>query len=220
MQSGALISLRIDRIVIADDGSTDRTVDVAKLWSDRLPIHVVSLPKNMGKGAATKQGMRAITGEYALIYDADGATPITELSRLFDALQVARADIAIGSRVHSSAELPVDMTLHRRVIGRVYHALCAPLHPGIQDAACGCKLFTAHAARRIFYYVTINRFAYDIEMLALAHRLGFQVIEVPVQWRAVPMSKVRIVRDGVQMLLSVVHLYVRKYSGSLASDSE
>jgi len=210
VRGGRLGDITIDRIIVADDGSADRTSDIARSWSDRLPMDIVRLPKNRGKGAATRAGIECATGDYALIYDADGATPIEELPRFLDALRAENASIAIGSRVHGRSDMPVEMSAHRRIIGRLYHALCAGLHPGIADAACGCKLFTLPVAKDIFTRQHIDRFAYDIEILTIAIARGYRIAQVPVRWRAIPKSKVRLIRDGLQMFGSVFSLYIRK----------
>ncbi len=202
-------ALTLHEVIVADDGSRDETVALANSWSGDLPIRVVTLPENRGKGAAVRKGMLAADGDLLLMYDADGATPIREVIRLYEAMQAQHADIAIGSRVDSSTD--VSMQIHRRLIGRIYHMLCAGLHPGIRDAACGCKLFTREAAKKIFPLQTIDRFAFDVEILSLAIGQGMTIAEIPVQWSAVEKSKVRIVRDGVQMFWSVIVLYWRRW---------
>lgn len=201
----------LKEVIVSDDGSRDRTVELANAMAKDLPIRVIALPKNQGKGAAVRAGMLAATGDYALFYDADAATPVEEIGNLFTALEREHTDIAIGSRLNKD----VYMSPHRRLIGRIYHAVCWPLIPGIRDAACGCKLFTKKAARAIFSRQTINRFACDIEILALARSHRFTVTEVQVKWTAVPESKVRLVKDSTEMLKSVVVLYARKLTGQL-----
>lgn len=209
--------LSMIQVLVVDDGSTDDTRAIAQSFSDRLPITVLRLAKNKGKGAAVRAGMLQSTAEYALMYDADGATPITEVPKLFTELLRSRADIAIGSRVMNQSASLVSMRWHRRLIGRVYHFFCQSLVPGIQDTACGCKLFSGDAAKTLFSLQTIDRFAFDVEVLALAQMYGYRIVEVPVAWTAVPESKVRIVRDGLQMLLCVIRLYRR--SGKLTADA-
>ncbi len=208
--SGSPRELTLQEVIVVDDGSTDNTTDLAKGWQDRLPIRVLRFAQNRGKGAAVREGMLAGTGDLLLFYDADGATPIHEVIRLFHAMQKENAQIAIGSRVDASSG--VSMQHHRRLIGRIYHAVCSNLHPGIRDAACGCKLFTRDAARQIFPLQTIDRFAFDVEILSLALRRGFTIAEIPVQWSAIEKSKVRIVRDGAQMFWSVLVLYWKKWA--------
>jgi len=103
----------------------------------------------------------------------------------------------------------VSMRWHRRLIGRTYFALCTALVPGIQDMACGAKLFTREAARDLFSRQKIDRFAFDIEVLSLAQRLGYAVVEMPVRWEAIPGSKVNLVWDSFNMLWCVLKLYGR-----------
>jgi dolichyl-phosphate beta-glucosyltransferase len=207
---------RLAEVIVVDDGSSDGTADLAQSWDDRLPVRVIRLGENQGKGAAVRRGMLEARGDLLLMYDADGATPISEVPRLWDALQENGAHVAIGSRVDPRTS--VSMSLHRRLIGRLYHGLCARLHPGIRDAACGCKLFTADAARLIFSNQRIDRFAFDVEILSFALRRGLSIVEVPVQWSAIEKSKVRLLRDGAQMLWSILMLYWRKwFDGSTGS---
>jgi dolichyl-phosphate beta-glucosyltransferase len=196
-------------VFVVDDGSTDRTVQVARSWSDRLPIRVLQHQKNRGKGAALRTGVLDAKGDYVLLYDADGATPIEEVEKLFTAMKKTGANIAIGSRVIAGSH--VAMKWHRRLIGRVYYWLTAPLIPGIRDAACGCKLLERSVAQDLFTRQKFNRFAYDPEILSMAITSGYAIAEVSVQWKAVPVSKVRLIRDGTEMFWRVLELYVRKY---------
>ncbi len=205
--SGALQDLRLTEVIVSDDGSTDLTVRIAEDWKTQLPVKIVQLPANRGKGAAVRAGMLAATGDLFLMYDADGATPITEITKLFAALHDG-ADIAIGSRVTGTAEGLASMAPHRRFIGNVYRMLVAALIPGITDAACGCKLFRAEAGKKLFSLQRIDRFAFDIEVLAIALRSGMKVREIPVKWTAMPESKVRLLRDGPEMFLCLLRLYL------------
>lgn len=196
----------VHEVIVVDDGSTDDTTMIAQTFRG-LPMHVITFPMNKGKGAASRAGVQLATGDAVLIYDADAATPITEVIKLKHALIQDGSDIAIGSRVKGKGSL-VSMSFHRRIIGRVYHFFCSRLVPGIHDTACGCKLFRTQAARMLFERQRIDRFAFDVEVLALALRMNMMISEVPVNWTAIPESKVRIVRDGLQMLLSVLRLYL------------
>lgn len=202
--------LSLQQIIIADDGSQDATVSIAESFRDTLPIQVVRLEKNTGKGAAVRAGIADVQSNLVLIYDADGAAPITEVNKLAKAID-AGSDIAIGSRVMDHEKSLVTMRYYRRVIGRVYHFLGSALVPGIQDTACGCKLFRADIAKKLFSLQRIDRFAFDIEVLALALRHGYTVTEIPLAWTAVPESKVRIIRDGIEMFWCLITLYVSSF---------
>jgi dolichyl-phosphate beta-glucosyltransferase len=208
-----LASIPLHEIIVVDDGSADRTAAIAGEWAAQMPVKCIRLPSNKGKGAAVRAGMQAATGEFILMYDADGATPAPEIAKLFAALHRDGSDIAIGSRVIKRETSLVTMQWHRRVIGRTYHTLCSLLVPGILDTACGCKLFTAAAAKRLFAVQRVDRFAFDVEVLSLALHYNYRISEVPLAWTAVPESKVRLLRDGLQMFWCVVLLYARKAIG-------
>jgi dolichyl-phosphate beta-glucosyltransferase len=204
-------NLSLRELIVVDDGSTDGTSTIAEQWKNRLPIQIIRLHKNQGKGAALRAGVMAASSDLVLLYDADGATPIQEVQRLYHVLHDERTDIVIGSRVLDRCHSLITMQWHRRMIGRMYHFLTLPLIPGIQDAACGCKLFRLPVARTLFCLQRFNRFACDIEILALALRLHFRLKEVAVEWHAVPVSKVRLFRDGAEMMLRVLQLYFRVF---------
>lgn len=211
--SGAMPGLSLVQVIVADDGSTDGTVAAAESWKGRLPMETAVLAKNTGKGAAVRAGMALVKADLALMYDADGAAPIAEVNKLFVAME-GGADIAIGSRVMDREKSLVTMRWHRRFIGRVYHFLGSALVPGIQDTACGCKLFRSDVARKLFSLQRIDRFAFDVEVLALALRHGYKVTEIPLAWTAVPESKVRIIRDGLEMFWCLIVLYAGSFRRS------
>ena len=194
---------------MVDDGSRDETFAVVSQWQGSLPVRGIRFEENRGKGAAVRTGMLAAEGDCCLFYDADAATPPAEILKLVKALNERQADVVIGSRVLGARENLVSMQWHRRLIGRIYHALCSALVPGIADAACGAKLFTRSAAGDLFVRQKIERFAFDIEVLSLAQRLGYKVVELPVEWTAIPGSKVNLVWDSLNMTWCVLRLYVR-----------
>jgi dolichyl-phosphate beta-glucosyltransferase len=200
--------LRLHEIIVVDDGSRDGTSAVVRARQSAVHLRLLRLERNRGKGAASRAGMLAADGDCLLIYDADAATPVSEIPRLVEQLW-AGADVVIGSRVRGRKQNLVSMQWHRRLIGSVYHALCSALIPGIDDAACGAKLFTRDAARDLFSRQRIDRFAFDIEVLSLAMRRGYKICELPVRWEAIPGSKVNLVRDSLNMSWSVLGLYVR-----------
>ncbi|MFH0770581.1 MAG: dolichyl-phosphate beta-glucosyltransferase [Candidatus Peregrinibacteria bacterium] len=203
-------SWSICEVIVVDDGSTDRTVETASAWGNRLPMVVLKHPHNRGKGAALRRGVQAAHGDFVLLYDADGATPIGEVEKLIAALERAQATIAIGSRVLIGEAGEVRMEHHRRFIGRVYYWLTASLIPGIHDAACGCKLFRRDRAQCLFALQHIDRFAYDPEILSLAIRFGDRIVEVPVRWNAIAGSKVNLFSDGIEMFWRVMGIYWRR----------
>lgn len=175
-------------VVVVDDGSRDRTAEVAALAGPE--VRVLKNPGNRGKGYSVRNGMLNAEGAWRLMSDADLSTPIEELDRLKAALS-GGAEIAIASRAVSGANLEKRQSIMRETSGRLFNRLVRMLHlPGIKDTQCGFKLFSAAAARAAFTESTLDGFAFDVEALVLARRAGFKITEVPVTWRNDEQSRV------------------------------
>jgi dolichyl-phosphate beta-glucosyltransferase len=178
-------------LIVVDDGSRDATAAIARAAADQ----VIALPHNRGKGAAVRAGMAAAQAPRVLMCDADLATPIDELPRFLDALD-AGADIVVGSRHVAGAHIAHAQPWSRRALGGVFRgATRAALRLPVRDAMCGFKLFRQDAARWLFPRSVIDDYAFDIEVLYLA-RDRFRVVELPVRWRHVDGSRVRIGSDA------------------------
>jgi dolichyl-phosphate beta-glucosyltransferase len=201
--------LRLHEIIVVDDGSVDGTSTLVRSWRSDIPLRLIRLEKNRGKGAASRAGMLAAEGDCCLLYDADAATPVSEIPKLIGRMCDYGSDVVIGSRVRGRRHNLVSMKWHRRLIGIVYHFFCSALIPGVDDAACGAKLFTREAAQDLFSRQRLDGFAFDVEVLSLAMRRGYTVCELPVRWEAVPGSKVNLVRDSLNMSCAVFGLYWR-----------
>jgi dolichyl-phosphate beta-glucosyltransferase len=194
---------RTYEIIVVDDGSVDDTARLVHEAARERPfIRLLRLPVCAGKGAAVRHGMQAARGRRHLFTDADGATPITELDRLDQAL-AGGASIAIGSRSLASRRpgFTVKARWYRSLLGAVFNALVRLGGiSGIADTQCGFKLFDRTVARDLFSVCCINGYGFDLELLFVAQRRGYRVAEVPVNWSDQPGSKVRLLRDGVAML--------------------
>ena len=201
-------------IIIVDDGSSDKTVDVVKRFVQTLPgLRLLVNPGNRGKGYSVRYGVWNACGEKILFCDADGATPFSELERLEAALN-AGADIAVGSRAMLSAETHVKTSWYRKGMGRVFNRIAnLVLVPDIADTQCGFKLFRRRAARYVFSLQRCDRFAFDVEVLFLAKQAGLRVAEVPVNWTNVPGSKVNLVKDSLGMFLDIWRFRLRDLFG-------
>lgn len=195
-------------LIVVDDGSADATSAVAAAHLTDLPHgRVVRLPTNAGKGAATRVGVSRARGAAVVFMDADLATDPTALTPLLAALE--SADVAIGSRA-ADGSVVLGSTTSRAVMGRGFN-LFSRLACGFdhRDTQCGFKGFRAPAARVLFHLSRINGFAFDVELLLLAGKLGLRVSEVPVRWTAIDGSTVCPLRDPGPMALDVVRSRVR-----------
>lgn len=176
-------------VLVVDDGSSDRTAAVAEKTAAGLGLdfRVIRLPENRGKGAAVRAGVLEARGANVLVTDADLSTPIEEVDKLL----AAAAPVAIGSRGVDATLVKQRQSLFRVASGRLFNLLVRLLAvSGIRDTQCGFKLFRADAAREVFSRATVDRFAFDVEALLLARRLGYRIAEVPVLWFNSPDTRV------------------------------
>lgn len=181
-------------IIVVDDGSKDRTVEITKRFRK---VRIIKHAKNMGKGAAVRTGMMEAKGDKILFTDADMSTPITELGRLLK----IKADIIIGSRAVTGAIIKLHQPLYRELLGKTFNKIVQLLAvPGVWDTQCGFKIFTNDAAKDIFARTLIDGFGFDVEALYLARQLGYTIQEVPVTWLNSKESKVHPVKDSWRML--------------------
>lgn len=173
-------------IVVVDDGSKDGTVELC----ERLPnLRVIASKPNRGKGSAVRIGMLAARGRIRVMCDADGSMPATELPKLL-APMLAGADVAIGSRYVAGASAHTQ-PLYRRLWSRLCNQVIQrTLVPGVRDTQCGFKAFSDRAAHELFGRATIDGWAFDLEVLAIAKRLGYTVRECGVQWQDDQRSRV------------------------------
>lgn len=191
-------------IIIVDDGSTDRTkeviLEVASVVSNLRLIHY---KKNRGKGYALRKGVSISKGDHILVSDADLSTPIEELDTLLPYL--SDHCIAIGSRALPTSNIIKRQPLWRQGMGKVFNSIVKLLLINdFNDTQCGFKLFAGDIARNIFQEARIERFAYDVEILCIAKKMGYTIAEVPITWINDPTSKVRPIYDSLRMLLDVI----------------
>lgn len=193
-------------IIVADDGSTDPTAHVVQQMVDRdvtQRIRLISSRQNRGKGAALRAGVAASRGRRILMMDADLATPIEELDRLNEALEVG-AKVAVGSRAVAGAQITRPQSWLRVLSGRLGNLWIRSLAvPDVHDTQCGFKLFDGDLGRQLFAMSREDRFGVDIEILCLARRrLRLPIAEIGITWQHQTGSKVRL-RDYLDVLLKV-----------------
>jgi dolichyl-phosphate beta-glucosyltransferase len=189
-------------VLVVDDGSRDETAQrIAQFAREAPTVRLIRLPANRGKGAAVRAGMLAAQGTLRLMADADGATPIQEIERLEHALAEG-ADLAIGSRFLGSRDrrYRVQARWHRTVLGNFFNQVAQRLGlEGITDTQCGFKLFRKRVAEDLFSVAQIDGYGFDLELLYVARRRDYRIAEVPINWTDQPGSKVRVIRDGLQL---------------------
>jgi len=206
--------LRPFEVILVDDGSRDGTTSVGrKLGEEFRELRVIRLAANHGKGYAVRSGVVNALGRLILFADADGATPISELERLEQAVD-AGADVAVGSRAYPTSGVQVQAKLYRHLIGRTFHFFVERLtDAGVKDTQCGFKLFQSRAAQDLFSRMRMNGFSFDVEVLIMARQRGYRVTEVPVNWTHQPGSKVRLTLDSVRMACDLFRIRAHSLRG-------
>ncbi len=200
-------------VILVDDGSRDSTVSAAAAASKTaaLPMSVLRLALNRGKGAAVRAGVLASRGDWILISDADFSTPIEEWEKLRD----TGALIAIGSRALDETLIRRKQPWYRRTMGKTFNLFVQLLSVrGIRDTQCGFKWLEGNLARDLFSRATIDRFAYDVEILSMARRRGIEIAQIPVIWINSPQSRVSVVTDSLRMLRDLVKIRLRANRGA------
>jgi dolichyl-phosphate beta-glucosyltransferase len=185
-------------IIVVDDGSRDRTAEIADAFDGGgATVRLLRLPENRGKGAAVRRGMLEATGDALLMCDADMSTPIAQIDLLLPWMERGY-DVVIGSRDMPDSRLDPPQTLARRWLAGLFRAMRRRRLLGdLRDTQCGFKLFRREAAQRIFPHQTVDGWVFDCEVLAIAERLGYRIREVGVEWHNDSDSRVRPVRDAL-----------------------
>lgn len=208
------------RLIVVDDGSTDNTASVIERCRHELsePHFSIELVRtaHRGKGAAVRAGMALISAPVVAYCDADlsaGPDAIEDLyRRVLDGV-----DVVLASRGAAGAELVVRQPWYRERAGKLFNVALRTL-TGLpfRDTQCGLKVFTKTSATRIFQHQRLDGFAFDTEVVVLAHRMGFTTVEVPIRWAHDPATKVSLLRDSITMATDLIRTVRRLRTGTLA----
>jgi len=199
-------------VLVVENGSQDATYGIACDFAARHDkVHALHEPR-AGKGLAVRRGMLKATGEYRFICDADLSMPIAEVNRFLPP-QAPAYDIAIASREVPGA-VRYGEPAYRHFIGRTFNLLVRWIAlPGIQDTQCGFKSFRAPVAKDLFRIQTLDGWTFDVEVLYIAQKRGYRIIEVPIPWYYNPGSRIRLWRDSLTMLLDLFRIRARARRG-------
>jgi glycosyltransferase involved in cell wall biosynthesis len=193
------------RVVIVDNGSTDRTWEIAARLGAELPGVRAHRLHARGRGRALRAAWMASDADVLCYMDIDLSTDMGCFFPLIAPLMSGHSELAIGSRLLPRSR--VRRSLKREILSRVYNRLLRlVLRMRSSDAQCGFKAIRGDAARRLLPLVRDDGWFFDTELLAVAERHGLRIFEVPVDWREDPDSRVRIVRTVLQDLKGVARL--------------
>ncbi|KAJ7997476.1 hypothetical protein DPEC_G00229410 [Dallia pectoralis] len=210
-------------VIVVDDGSKDRTTEVALQYTKKYgedKVRVLTLVKNRGKGGAVRMGTLSSRGRLILMADADGATKFADVEKVEAGLHQVKTTpgnmaISCGSRAHLEEEAVALRSMFRTFLMYGFHFLvwffCVK---GIKDTQCGFKLFTREAALKTFTSLHVERWAFDVELLYIAQCFKIPIAEVAVNWTEIEGSKLVPVWSWLQMGRDLVFIRLRYITGA------
>ncbi len=200
-------------IIIVDDGSTDQTIAKIQALTVATPLRVIASTPNQGKGRAVQQGMLVATGQFVLFMDADNSTDLSEWDR-FRTYFANGADVVIASRYVKDSVVAQKQPWYRVFLARVANLLIRiVLLPGIADTQCGFKAFRGDVAKKLFAAQTIPRWGFDMEILFLARRLHYKIIEAPVTWTEMQGTRIRFWKDSLRTFAELYKIRLNALRG-------
>jgi len=199
-------------LVVVDNGSVDRTADVvADLEAaSPIPIHLINCSRR-GKGAAVRRGILTSRARYIGFCDADLATPVEALDRVWPLLEKG-TPVVIGSRYCGGAPRRSQLPRWYQLDGGLFRALAGRFVSDIADTQCGFKFFQGAIVRELLSSCSVDGFAFDLEVLVAARDAGLSVQEIPVVWSDRPGSTVQPLRDGVRSIADVLSMALRRHA--------
>lgn len=200
-------------ILVVNDGSKDQTSTVVReLGKEIACLRLVDHPDNHGKGWAVRQGMKEAQGEVRLFMDADNSTTIDQIAGFLPYFK-SGFEVVIGSRRIAGAVIALKQPWLRDFLGGIFRLLVHLLVSlSVTDSQAGFKAFSRKAAEIIFPRQTINRWAFDVEILTIARRAHLAIKEAPIIWVNDLKSHVKI-RGMIKMLAEILQIRWNLWKG-------
>jgi dolichyl-phosphate beta-glucosyltransferase len=194
-------------ILVVDDGSKDRTAELATKALAGRRGRVVANGENRGKGYSVRHGVLEARGRFVLLTDADLSTSIEDHARLAQVMRDRDVDVVIGSRALPGSSVEIRQGRVRETMGRSFNVMIRFL-TGLpfRDTQCGFKLMDRERVMPLVEKMVVDGFAFDVELLFLCARFGLSVVDVPVTWRNATGSKVSMVADPLRMIADVLRV--------------
>lgn len=199
-------------VLIVENGSQDRTSEVVQDFIQGQTGFRLLHEAQRGKGLAVRRGMFEARGAYRFMCDADLSMPIDEINRFLPPA-LEDYDIAIASR-EAPGSIRYDEPLYRHLGGRAINLMIRLLAlPGLHDTQCGFKCFRASVIEDLFRRQTLTGWSFDIELLFVARRRKYKIVEVPIPWYFNPESKLNVVLDALRMGTDILSIHRNVWQG-------
>ncbi len=189
-------------VIVAENGSSDRTLAIAQDFAARHPFISVLHIDQPGKGRAVRAGVLAAQGQYRFFADVDLSMPIEEVKRFIP--PHLDAPVVIASR-EAPGSIRYNEPNYRHITGRAFNTLVRLLAlPHLQDTQCGFKCFREDVAEEVFPLQTIEGWTFDVEVLYIARRRGYKIVELPIPWYFDGNSKIKVLRHSWRMFTDLL----------------
>lgn len=189
-------------VIVVENGSRDRTSEVVREFAQDHPYVRLIEVETRGKGLAVKAGMLAASGEYRFICDTDLSMPIEEIAKFLPPMREGY-DVLIGSREGDGARR-IGEPEYRHIMGRVLNFIVkVTAVPDFEDTQCGFKMFKREAAEDLFSVQQMSGIGFDVELIYVALRRGYRIVDVPITWYFDPDSRMRLFQDSLKILLEI-----------------
>lgn len=203
-------------VLVVNDGSTDQTAEIVHKFAvgrDKQ-LRLIENPGNRGKGYAVRNGMLQAKGDIVLFYDADLATPTTEIAKVIEPIAKNQYDIVFGSRALNNDLIGVHQSFLRELRGRGGNLLLRLLLGlDFKDTQCGFKAFRLKAAKEVFAVQQIDGFGFDPEVLYIGQKQAWRLLETPIRWNHVEGSKVTLFATTIKVLFEVLTIRLNDLKG-------
>jgi len=201
-------------MIAVDDGSTDGTRQELARFQGDYALKIIRKDVNRGKGSAVKSGVAAGRHNVLMFLDADLGIPVEELGKFIEELEKGH-DIVIASRFVPGLKIKRPVAWHRRLMekGFRFFRLLIVSDWKVKDTQCGFKVFSREIAEKVFPRLTLERFAFDAELVFVASKFGYTIKELPVTLQNPPNSHVRMIRDPLNMFSDLIKIRVNDWRG-------
>jgi dolichyl-phosphate beta-glucosyltransferase len=198
-------------LIIVDDGSSDDTVNIAKQTLNELQINsnVLKLNKNIGKGAAVREGILFSKGKFILYTDAGSTVPLDYIIPGLEMIETGNCDIANGSRKLPDSRIIIEQDWDRKFIARLFLWMVKKLYAvpkNLTDTQCGFKLYKGNVARELFSNLKTDGFLFEIEIILMAIKKNYVIREFPVEWRCDRDSRISIWNSSLSVLKDLIKI--------------
>lgn len=203
--------LSLLEVIFVNDGSIDKTGTLIKQFAFKkrkfMTIRLISYSQNKGKGYAIRQGMRNAKGDYALFFDADMSTPLSEIAKFVPFME-QDIDVIVGTRKNGKSTVIKHQPKFREALGKGFTKITQlALNLQVTDFTCGFKTFSKASRTVVFSKALIDGWGYDAEILFLAKNYGFSMVEKAVTWSNDERTKVKLYKAVPQTLFELYKIH-------------